>query len=91
MTAAVAAAPKPHDPEAEGRRRMEFARHRAAQIWCQPGLGQKVMDVDLAEAFARVLVVEMYEPHLGCATTGELIEELKARSDLGYKTIGGGE
>ena len=71
----------------EYERRMVFARERAAQAWCREETKDKTMDAKLAEAFAKILVVHMYEPHLGCATTGEIIEELKARSDLDYKTI----
>jgi len=69
-------------------RRMAFARQEAAQAWCGEKTSRKTMDIDLAEEFAKILVKYMYEPHLGCATTGELIDELKARFDLGYKTIG---
>jgi hypothetical protein len=29
----------------------------------------------------------IYNPRLGCATTGELIEEIEARIDLNYRTI----
>jgi len=72
----------------EHERRMVFARQRAAVAWTDDETKKKIMDPELAEAFAKILVVEMYEPHLGCATTGELIAELKARSNLGYKTIG---
>ena len=71
----------------EYERRMVFARQRAAQAWCAEETKDKTMDAELAEAFATILVIIMYEPHLGCATTGEIIEELKARSDLDYKTI----
>ena len=52
-------------------------------------IGSRMPDLDkeLVNKFAEILMPFMYEPHLGCATTGELIEELKARSDLEYKTI----
>jgi len=46
------------------------------------------MDADLCEAFAQILNEIWSQPWLGNATTGELIEELKARSDLNYKTVG---
>lgn len=76
--------------ENEGRRdlrRMDFARQEAAQAWCKEKTRDKTMDAELAEEFAKILLVHMYKANLGCATTGELIEELKARSDLDYKTI----
>jgi hypothetical protein len=67
--------------------RLGFARQRAAQAWCLPTTEQKVMDTELAEAFATILVEEMYKPNLGCATTRELLDEISARSDLDYRTI----
>ncbi len=49
------------------------------------------MDTALAEAFAEILVKEMYSPALGCATTGQILDELRARIEvdgkLDYKTI----
>lgn len=75
----------------EKERRMGFAREKAAQVWCEKKMENKVMDIELAEEFAKILVVQMYEPKLGCATTRELIEELKARiemnENLDYRTI----
>lgn len=68
-------------------RRMEFARQRAALAWCQPGTKKLPMDPALAEEFAELLVGPMYEPHLGCATTRMLLDELAARSDLSYSTV----
>jgi hypothetical protein len=75
-------------------RRMVFAREKAAQAWCEPTTSDRLMDVALAEAFAGILVAEMYLPKLGCATTGELLRELEARIatgslELDYSTIGG--
>lgn len=70
---------------------MVFARQLAAQAWCGEKTKDKTMDVELAEAFAIILVEKMYEPHLGCATTRELIEEIKTRIEmdgkLGYRPI----
>jgi len=65
---------------------MLFARELAAQAWCKEETKHTDMDVNLAEAFAEILVKEMYDPHLGCATTEELLDEVKARVDLNYKT-----
>ena len=68
-----------------------LATEKAAHVWCQKETEQCVMDVAIGNAFARVLVEEMYTPHLGCATTEELLAELKARAkvdgSLGYSTV----
>ena len=72
----------------EHERRMGFAREEAAKAWCGEITQHLTMDPELAEEFAKILVEHMYAPHLGCATTGEIIEELKARSNLEYKTVG---
>lgn len=75
----------------EKERRMNFARQKAATAWCGKKTSGKTMDAELAEEFAKILVIEMYKPYLGCATTKELIEEIKARIEmdgkLDYKTI----
>ena len=67
--------------------RLSFARQEAAKAW----RGKKTRGIEinalLVEEFTKILVVHMYEPHLGCATTGELMNELAARIDLNYKTI----
>lgn len=33
----------------------ENARHKAAQVWCRPAISAKVVDVELAEAFAEII------------------------------------
>ncbi len=58
----------------------------AVEPWCRASNRQ--MDPDLAFAFAEVLERELSKPWLGNATTGQLIDELRARSDLGYRTRG---
>ena len=65
----------------------ELARQKVAQAWCTPKTEKKVMDTELAEAFAEILDEIWSKPWLGNATTGELIEELKARCDLDYRTV----
>ncbi len=75
--------PRSHD---ELQRRMNFALQRAAGAWCHPATSHKVMDVELTQAFAEILCEEMYATHLGCATTGQIINELRCRCDLNYKT-----
>ena len=72
----------------EHERRMRFAREEAAKAWCGEKAKDITMDAGLAEEFAKILVKHMYEPHLGCATTGELLAEIMERVDLEYKTIG---
>lgn len=75
----------------EHERRMGFARQKAAQAWCGEKTKGKTMDVELAEEFANILVIQMYEPKLGCATTRDLLEEIKVRIELDgkldYRTI----
>ena len=72
----------------EHERRMRFAREKSAQAWCTKTTENITMIPELAEEFAEILVKEMYEPKLGCATTREMFEELMARNcDLDYKTI----
>jgi predicted transcriptional regulator len=45
------------------------------------------MDTRLAEAFAVILERIWDQPWLGNATTGELLDEIKARVNLDYKTV----
>jgi len=63
----------------EQERRMEFARQEAARAWCTAKTSSKVMDPDLAEAFAEILAAHLCDPPLGCATTEALLRELHAR------------
>lgn len=65
-----------------------------ARGWCSRGNENKVMDVTLAEGISRevaILFREFKEPQLGCATTEELLDEIKARialnCELNYRTI----
>lgn len=55
------------------------SREKAAQAWCKPRTSHKVMDPDLAEAFAEVLDEIWSQPWLGNATTKELRAELASR------------
>jgi len=75
----------------EEERRMGFAMQEAAKAWCGEKTKHRTMDVELAEEFAKILVVQMYAPKLGCATTREILEELKTRIEmdgkLDYRTI----
>lgn len=64
----------------------QLAIGKAAKAWCMPETSSTVMDVKLACEFAKILDSEMWNPHLGCATTKQLFEELMSRSDLEYKT-----
>ena len=72
---------------------MNLAREKAAQAWCKETTKQKEMDVELAEAFAEILEEIWSQPWLGNATTGQLIEELKTRSEIhgyaNYRTVDG--
>ena len=67
---------------------------RAAQVWCEPSTSHIEMDVVLASEFAKVLdeyEKQPLEPQLGCATTRDLLEEIKVRieidGNLDYRTI----
>ncbi|MDP1774254.1 MAG: hypothetical protein Q8L15_18455 [Methylobacter sp.] len=71
----------------------ELARQKAAQAWCKETTSGKEMDTDLADAFAEILDEIWSKPWLGNATTGEMLEELKARAEVGgyaaYRTVDG--
>lgn len=66
----------------------QLAIERAAQAWCMPEVSNQVMNIKLCCEFAKILDSEMWEPHLGCATTKQLLDELTARSNLSYRTVG---
>lgn len=59
----------------------------ASKAWCDSRTSHKVMDVELAEVFSEILDEEMSKPNLGCATTRQLLDEVKARVDLDYSTV----
>lgn len=71
----------------------EFALQRSAQAWTTPETSNTVMDTALAKAFADILDDETSKPLLGNATTGELLDELRARAEVGgvlnYRTVDG--
>lgn len=71
----------------EKERRLVFAREKAAQAWTTAKTSSKVLDGELAEAFALILVEEMYKPNLGCATTKELLDEISARIEISPKGL----
>jgi len=73
---------------------MEEIRGAVARGWGYPRNTEKVMDVDLADAISveiKKLFVAFKEPQLGCATTEELLNEIKVRIEmdgkLDYRTI----
>ena len=63
-----------------------ISREKAAQAWCTPTTSNKEMDTELAEAFAEILDDIWSRPWLGNATTGELLDEIKARVNCSYRT-----
>jgi len=65
----------------------ESSRHKAAQAWCRSTTSHLVMDHALAEAFAEILDDIWSKPWLGNATTGELLDEVKARVNCSYRTV----
>jgi hypothetical protein len=76
---------------------IEEIRGAVARGWCHPKNAHKVMDPDLALAISD----EVYKAEaeggamLGLATTAELLEELRARAEVGgydtYRTYDGGK
>jgi hypothetical protein len=69
---------------------MSLSRERAAQAWCKPTTSHKVMDPELAEAFAEILNEIWSQPWLGNATSFQLLEELTSRAGAGwgdYRTV----
>jgi len=67
----------------------QLCRQTAAQAWCKPTTSHIQMDSNLAEAFAEILEEIWSQPWLGNATTGQLLDEIRARVDCNYKTVGG--
>jgi hypothetical protein len=61
----------------------------AAQAWTKPETSHKEMDVDLVCAVAEIIEEILSKPWLGNATTGELLDEIRARVNCDYKTVGG--
>lgn len=72
---------------------MELCLQKAAQAWCKEKTKHLEMIPELAEAFAEILNEIWVQPWLGNATTGELLDELKARIGLkgmlNYRTVDG--
>jgi hypothetical protein len=68
-------------------------RKALARAYCAHPNTTKVLDSDLIEAMANEILRLPSRPNLGCATTGELLEEIKARIELdgqlGYRTVDG--
>lgn len=74
--------------------KMEEIQGAVARGWGSSKNEKKVMDVDLATAISvevKKLFVANKEPKLGCATTRQLLAEIKARIEidgkLDYRTI----
>lgn len=67
-----------------------LARQKAAQAWCTETTQHKEMDTDLAEAFAVILEGMWSQPWLGNATTGQLLDEIRARVDINYSPLTAG-
>jgi hypothetical protein len=79
----------------------ELSIRKATQAWCTKKTSNKIMDEELAFAFAEILDEIWSKPWLGNATTSEILDELDARNinakkhtaklrkvmDLSYKTV----
>lgn len=60
------------------------AREKAAQCWCTPDTANRVMDAELAEAFAQLLVEETEEPKLFVMSRRVMRAEFRADPDLRF-------
>ena len=63
----------------EEKQRMISALQESAKAWCGKNTSGKVMDIDLAKEFAKILVKHMYDPHLKYARTDRLQKEINLR------------
>lgn len=68
----------------------ELALQIVARGWCHPTTSSKTMDEQLAVAIAEEVQPYLDQPRLGLATTGQLLEELRARIEVDYFAGGGG-
>jgi len=59
----------------------------AASAWAKPTTSHIQMDTELCKAFAEILDSEISKPSLGCATTGQMLDEIKSRVDCNYSTV----
>jgi hypothetical protein len=71
-------APKQEDDGRIGPHALQLA----AQAWCEPDTSNRVMDPALCYAFARILERELRKPWLGNATTRQLLEEVRTRTEV---------
>lgn len=71
----------------------ELSRREATRAWRKETTKNKIMDVELAEAFAEILDEVWSKPWLGNATTDELLTEIRVRIEmdgkLQYRAIDG--
>lgn len=76
----------------ETKRASGLAIEKASQAWCTPKTSSIEMNTELAYAFAEIIDDILSKPWLGNATTGELIDELRARCEINgtinYSTTG---
>ena len=61
-----------------------------ARGWCSPENSHKVMDEQLAMAIVDEVNALDGSPHLGLATTREILDELRCRIEIDYYAGGGG-
>ena len=66
----------------------QLAQETAARAWCKTTTKHIEMNPELANAFAEIIDEIWSKPWLGNATTGELLDEVKARVNCSYKTVG---
>jgi hypothetical protein len=72
----------------EYEQRVDLARRIVAQVWRDSRVWcteKTSLDPILEEALASKLADYMYRPNLGCATTIQLIDEIKTRVEMEIK------
>ena len=66
-------------------------RQALSRGYCHSKNTNKILEPDLIEAMVKEILMMPAEPNLGCATTGELLDEIKARIEgdgkLNYRTV----
>lgn len=69
----------------------KLGRGKAAQAWCKIETEKIELNPKLAEAFAEIIDEISSKSYLGNATTGELLDELRARCEfdgtINYRTV----
>lgn len=65
----------------------DLCKQLAAQAWFTPATRHLPKEPALEAAFAQILTDVLSQPWLGNATTGQLLDEIRARVDCAYRTV----